>query len=84
MATGAECITHTGLRLDRCDCSVFLNSELYCLYRIDGAFTKISNLDRASITQTTLASPSEHHRETTLTGYKRSHIFKTGGIDEDS
>ena len=65
-------------------CSVFFNNALYHYFE-SGTFTKISNLD-SDITRTldVLATLDDHGYNPSLTGYKRSHLFLTGGTSDTS
>ena len=61
--------------------SVYLNFELYAHWSTN-KFLKISNMGSASRTITELASPNNSKlncRFSSLVGYKRDHIFNTGG-----
>ena len=63
------------------DYCVYLNFELYAHWSTN-KFLKISNMGSASRTITELASPNNSKlncRFSSLVGYKRNHIFNTGG-----
>ena len=94
-ANVAEFITDIRLDFEFCRWSVMLNSELYCYgmsldINHEGnisavfEFTKISNIDfEEERTFTLLARPNFFDHDPAVVVYKRSHLFKTGGSDDD-
>ena len=96
MGTDVKCITDTKFNFSDCTGSILLDFELYCNFKggeqgyragtyTTRAFTKISNLNSdAYRTEKSLAKPTEHGHQSSLTGYKLNHIFLIGGFHKTS